>query len=189
MLSQYTWWDFFKVVGTGLVLYYAYIAWAYYREDIREWLSTRGQKPETDSPAVQEPEDDDVDERSLYNVQTYDAPSPSANVPVIPEPNVQPAPVETVTASTATQTLLADQAVPTDSPDEFNFELTGTIEPLKPTERSLSKVIKAAQGLKVDQQGRLLADENAGSDTKELANTLNEQNGFGALLDGINFNR
>ncbi len=185
MLSQYTWWDFFKVEGTGLVLYYAYIAWAYYREDIREWLSTRGQKPEADSPAVNEPEDDDVDERSLYNVQTYDAASKSVSAPVRPELQVQPAPVETALA----QTLLADQAVPTDSPDEFNFELTGTIEPLMPTERSLSKVIKAAQGLKVDQQGRLLADENAGSDTKELANTLNEQNGVGALLDGINFNR
>jgi hypothetical protein len=170
------------------VLYYAYIAWAYYREDIREWLSTRGQKPEPASSPVDEPEDEEVDERSLYNVQTYDSVSPSVSTPVAPQPQ-QPAPVETVVAPAATQTLLADQAVPTDSPDEFNFELTGTIEPLKPTERSLSKVIKAAQGLKVDQQGRLLADENAGSESKELASTLNEQNGFGALLDGINFNR
>lgn len=200
MLSQYTWWDFIKVVGTGLVLYYAYVAWAYYREDIRDWISNRGQPQNAPVAQVDEPEDD-TDDSNLYSVSDYAGAETSAatqpvagnddpvdNQPEKVAPEPLPAPVEAQADPEDSQAIVVEGVIP-DSDEEPAFEIALQIEPIKPAERSLIAVVRAAQGLQVDEQGRLLADAQAGDDTKELADTINEQKGFGSVLSGVNFNR
>lgn len=199
MLSQYTWWDFIKVVGTGLVLYYAYVAWAYYREDIRDWISNRG-KPQPAPVAKAEEPDEDTDDSSLYSVSNYagaatQAPSQATSINPEPvedqpeeEPEPLPAPVEAQGDSKDNEAVVAEEVIP-DSEKVLVFDMALQIDPIKPTERSLINVMRAAQGLQIDEQGRLLADEQAGGDTKELADTINEQKGFGSVLSGVNFNR
>lgn len=201
MLSQYTWWDFIKVVGTGLVIYYAYVAWAYYREDIREWISNRGQ-PEQSAPAQADEAEEESDDSSLYSVSSYTedtTPAPAEAINEEPDPVAEsdeeeaesepvPEPVTAQANPDDSQAIVAEEVIPGSEAD-LVFEMTIQIEPIKPAERSLGAVVRSAQSLQVDEQGRLLADEDATADTKELADTLNEQKGFGSVLSGINFNR
>lgn len=79
MFSQYSWWDFIKVVLALAIPYYAYVLWTYYREDIREWISNRGSSQDAGGPTLVETEEDET-ESSLFVVNDHrDLPPSMAN--------------------------------------------------------------------------------------------------------------
>lgn len=72
MFSQYSWWDFIKVVLVLAIPYYAYVLWTYYREDIREWISNRGRSQDANPPTpVTIEEQEDETESTLFVVNDY----------------------------------------------------------------------------------------------------------------------
>lgn len=69
MFSQYTWWDFTKIVLALALPYYAYVVWTYYREDIREWINHRGRNSEGKGTAPVASDEEQETDLSLFAVK------------------------------------------------------------------------------------------------------------------------
>jgi len=183
MLSQYSWGDLFKVVLVALIIYYAYVLIKYYREDIREWISNRGNKPDSQS-SIDEPEV--TDHSSLYAVNQY-----------TPVNSGQPAPAAAPAASgSETSSLGRAYQVPEpdlkgvildqDEPTEFSFPIQA--EAVRPAEQSVSELISAAQRVQANDEGALIPNDPNDKAAATLAEVINRQQNRSALA-GISFKR
>jgi hypothetical protein len=167
MLSQYTWWDFAKVVGIALFSYYAYVIWTYYREDIREWINNRGSKPLQENPS-----DEEEDSSGLYAVRQYASPSveETSLAPVVDNPS---------------HTDLMGLAV--DQDQEFTIPLPGEIQ--RPAEQSLSQLLSVSQRLQCNEQGVMVANDPADQEAERLASVINKQQEHRQAFKDISFTR
>lgn len=199
MLSQYSWGDLIKVVLVALFIYYAYVLIVYYREDIREWLSNRGRKPET-QPSTDESEE--VDHSELYAVSHY--------VPVGGEQLTRVAPPEVVSKPVATpQDITPNSQAPSptlqvpalvtvpepdlnglaldqDEPSEFSMPILADVE--RPAEQSVAELISAAQRVQTNDEGVVIPNDPGDVVAANLADVINQQQNRSAL-DGISFTR
>ncbi|MBD2703374.1 hypothetical protein IC229_22210 [Spirosoma sp. BT702] len=166
MFSQYSWWDFAKVVGVTLVVYYIYVLWTYYREDIREWISNRGSQPPQPAPIEEE-----EDSSALYSVKSY-AGVPSEQTPQpIPDDNNH----------TDLTGLIANQE------QAFTIPLTGEVQ--RPAEQSLTQLLSAGQRIQTNQQGVLVANDPTDKDAERLATVINQQQEHRQAFKDISFTR
>ncbi|MVM33894.1 hypothetical protein GO755_27910 [Spirosoma sp. HMF4905] len=177
MLNQYTWWDFAKVVGVAVVVYYIYVFWKYYREDIREWIANRGTKPaKSDSGAVEE-----EDSSGLYSVKNYEN-RPYETLQM----NPATAPDEVFpSTSSLNETELTGIAIYQDA--EFTLPLQGTVQ--RSTERSLSELLNTAQRIMLTETGKLSSKDPSDTEADKLATVINQQKESKGLLTGIPFTR
>ncbi|GAB4039291.1 hypothetical protein [Spirosoma gilvum] len=189
MLSQYSWGDLIKVVLVALIIYYAYVLIKYYREDIREWISSRGNKPDP-QPSTDESEETDYSE--LYAVSHY-APvgskqpveasqseliarsSPYQSASPVPETNFQ-----------ATEPDLNGIALDQDELTVLSMPIPGDAE--RPAEQSVAQLISAAQRLQANDKGILIPDDPTDVVAANLAEVINQQQNRSALA-GISFTR
>lgn len=194
MLSQYSWGDLIKVVLVALIIYYAYVLIKYYREDIREWISNRGNKPETQPSTV---ESEEADHSELYAVSHYapvtgnqSEPAPVPNV--IPEPELSSqgrtyqAPSPTVSMGQGPEPDLNGIALDEDEPSEFSMPILAEVE--RPTEQSVAELISAAQRLQANDEGVLIPDDPTDVVAANLAEVINQQQNHSAFA-GLAFTR
>lgn len=194
MLSQYSWGDLIKVVLVALIIYYAYVLIKYYREDIREWISNRGNKPET-QPSTDESEE--ADHSELYAVSHY-APVTDHKFEPAPAPKVTPEPEHmsqgrtyqtpspTVSTSPAPEPDLNGIALDQDEPSEFSMPILGDVE--RPAEQSVAELISAAQRLQANDEGVLIPDDPTDVVAANLAEVINQQQNHSAFA-GLAFTR
>jgi hypothetical protein len=178
MLSQYSWGDFFKFILVLAIPYYAYVIIKYYREDIREWLSNRGQSP---APVSSDSTSDD-DDQPLFATTSYAA---SAHAPAA-ETSMVAAPPLSETQPQSAQ--FSAGPVITQDDDISGFDLSGVGEITRPGEQSLTEVVETANRLVVDDQGAVTPADQEDQAAVKLANIINQQRGKAALT-GFNFNR
>lgn len=194
MLSQYSWGDLIKVVLVALIIYYAYVLIKYYREDIREWISNRGHKPDT-QPSTDESEE--ADHSELYAVSHY-APvtahqSEPVDAPTVapePERNSQArpyqAPSPTVSTAQAPEPDLTGIALDEDESSEFSKPILADVE--RPAEQSVAELISAAQRLQANDEGVLIPDDPTDVVAANLAEVINQQQNHSAFA-GLAFTR
>ena len=180
MLSQYSWGDLIKVVLVALIIYYAYVLIKYYREDIREWISNRGNKPET-QPSTDESEE--VDHSELYAVSHY-APVTSNQSELAPAPKLTPSPI--VSTSQTPEPDLNGIALDEDKPSEFSMPILADVE--RPAEQSVAELISAAQRLQANDEGVLIPDDPTDVVAANLAEVINQQQNHSAFA-GLAFTR
>ena len=201
MLSQYSWWDLTKTILVALFVYYAYVLWTYYREDIREWINNRGRKSNLQPEAVGATEEEDTE--SLYTVSQYipvarqeSAPAttaqtsssgpvaaPSIPAPVATSENNQPVPDPDDPELSLSGPVLSE-----DNNTESNFSLTINANYERPQEQRLADVLSAAGRLQTNDDGSFVASDPADKKAQNLAQALNQQQGRGALA-GFPFTR
>ena len=197
MFSQYTWGDFFKFLLAILIPYYAFVIWKYYRHDIREWISSRGQSA-VPSPALAVNEEDD-DTSDLYSVSHYAPDSPQPESPVskastnpTPDPVPQGSPYQAQQPlnqsgeSSAPEPDLTGMAL--DEDDAPDFHVTIPVETQQLEERSLADIMKAAHRVTADEEGVLSPIDSTDAEAVNLADVINQQQAKKAL-SGISFNR
>jgi|GEM_PF-4761792 len=201
MFSQYSWWDFFKVVITLAIPYYGYVAWKYYREDIRELISNRGQRS-TPQPAVEE---EDEDDESLFAVSHYEsvpstpkAPSASATH----EPKLKPGQWLPEVAETTSPVITASRPIGDESAAEpvdlqgpavaesavEGFSLPLGLQTENPQELSLELVIDAAGRISPNDEGIYAAVVVNDEPAQRVATVINNQQGRAVFAD-FPFNR
>lgn len=197
MFSQYTWGDFFTFILALAIPYYAFVIWKYYRQDIREWILSRGRNDAV-SPATATSEEDD-DASDLYSVSHYASDLPQRE-PVISKTTAAPAPDPVPQGSpyqaqqptnqpgntSASEPDLAGMAL--DEDDSPDFHVPILIEADQLEERSLADVIKAAQRVTTDEAGVLSPVDSTDVEASNLADVVNQQQAKKAL-SGISFNR
>lgn len=195
MLSQYSWGDLIKVVLVALIIYYAYVLIKYYREDIREWISNRGSKPDT-QPSTEESEE--ADHSELYAVNHYEPDhkeqvEPASTREATRQPDTtsqgssyQAAGSPVSTTTPAQEPDLKGIALDQDEPSEFNVPILAEVE--RPTEQSVDELISAAQRLQANEEGTLVPNDPADVVAANLAEVINQQQNRAALA-GISFNR
>lgn len=190
MFSQYSWGDYFKFVAVIAFVYYAYVIIRYYREDIRDWISNRGQK---DEPRPQEALSDEEDDlSSLYQVKEY----ASAKTPVAvtsPPPGSTKVPQPEPASKVDEEDYDTDDGIDLsgESVDDYagnTFRLPVAIEPERPMEQSITEVQKAASQLETDEQGRVRPINPDDKSAARLAKVINQQRGATVFGD-VNFNR
>ncbi len=211
MFSQYSWWDFAKFVMVLAIPYYAYVIIKYYREDIREWISNRGQKDPA-SVAQQADEEEEEEPSSRFRVNDYsDEPHQTTDRPTsaewLPSPVVTQ-PVATQPAATKAEVIqpevMAEQPVQTnDQPDQEeydDYELQGPdvddqlehfgmpvlIQTESLQEQSIDEVRSAAERLAKDEEGRVTPVDAEDKTAARIADIINQQQGH---LDNFAFNR
>lgn len=197
MFSQYSWWDFAKFCLALAIPYYAYVLWVYYRQDIREWLSSRGRN---DSVALATATQDDEDETSdLYSVNHYQpAPAkPAAEIPTTPA-IATPDPSSQETPYQAQQSTDREGEVAQSDPDLNGVVLDEEETPAyfvpilaeadRPEELSLAEVMKAAGRVESNEEGVLSPIDPADGEAANIAEVINQQQAKKAL-SGIAFNR
>lgn len=191
MFSQHSWWDFAKFCLALAIPYYAYVLWTYYREDIREWLTNRGEKSEPVAALADEVEDED--DSSLYKVSIY-APEKKAvpassvqndqgtdyadeepNSPAPPYANAQPE------ADLHDAPVIADE-----QPTGFGLPLV--VNAYRPGEQSVETVLENAKELVVNEDGTVAAADPTKQEVNELAAVMNQQRGA-SILGDMKFNR
>jgi hypothetical protein len=181
MLSQYSWGDFFKFILVLAIPYYAYVIIKYYREDIREWLSNRGQSP---APVASDSTSDD-DDQPLFATTSYAAPVHAAT----PATSVVAAPSVSEPRPQSAQFGAGPVITQDDEDDDISgFDLSSVGEITRPGEQSLTEVVKTANRLVVDDQGAVTPADQEDQAAVKLANVINQQRGKAALT-GFNFNR
>ncbi|WP_461129697.1 hypothetical protein [Spirosoma aerophilum] len=180
------------------VCYYAFVLWKYYREDIRERISNRGEKSK---PAASEVNDDDEEEEledtGLYAVRTYSDPniesylaeSDQVASPTKSTPYQTPAEVTKTTPEQVYQEVDIPEGVIVHDEEESVFGLALPVETIRPAERSLADVINAAQRVTPDEQGSIAPNDPSDVEAAEVATIINAQRGKSSLLDGVKFNR
>lgn len=198
MLSQYSWWDFFKVIGIGLIIYYAYVGWAYYREDIREWFSSRGQP--APAAVTQDTDEDEPDPGSIFMVKDYSKPvrqqtetaAPVPTPPIIPSPTPpaapSPAPQPNPVAEQAEESKVNDEEVDLAGPAVSDqpvvaFGLPIADEPQSFAEQSVDDIISAAGRLAIDEQGVLSPIDDDDQPAAKVAAVINNQQGRTVFAD------
>lgn len=184
MLSQYSWWDLIKVVLVVLAFYYAYVLLVYYREDIREWISNRGNKPDL-QPSTVDPEE--VDGSGRYTVSYYGSPDGELPAPSAPP---APAPQMDISLQSATgQALEPDlNGVVIDQEEPADYSIPIVTDTDRPAEQSVADLINAAQRVQANEQGVLIPDDPSDVVAASLAQVINQQQNRNALA-GIPFTR
>lgn len=206
MFSQYSWWDFAKFVLALAIPYYAYVLIKYYREDIREWISNRGQKDP--ASAVQQADEEEEEEpSSRFSVNDYSAePLQATDQPTSAE--WLPSPVVTQPVATKAEVIqpevTAEQpAQANDQPDQEeydDYELQGPdvddqpehfgmpvlIQTESLQEQSIDEVRSAAERLAKDEEGRVTPVDAEDKPAARIADIINHQQGH---LDNFAFNR
>lgn len=194
MLSQYSWGDFIKVVLVVLFVYYAYVLWAYYRQDIWDWFTNRSAKPDLQA-AVAEVEEEDLS--SYIQVSTYADPAPARFQATAEQPTFKAdAPSDPAAQSGVNQAATpADDAstpdldgVAIDDDTSTDFAMPIVADADRPAEQSVAMLIDAAQRLETNADGALAPTEPADQVAAQLADVINQQQGRLALA-GISFNR
>ncbi|WP_018619768.1 hypothetical protein [Spirosoma luteum] len=191
MFSQYSWWDFAKIVLVLAIPYYAYVLIRYYREDIREWISNRGQKdPVTEAQQADEEEEEpsfsrfSVNDYSDEPYQTTDQPKSAEWLPSPPE---------------ATQPeARTEQPVPVYDQDEYELQgpdvddqpehlgVPVLIQTENLQEQSIDEIRSAAERLTKDGEGRVTPVNAEDKPAARIADIINQQQGH---LDSFAFNR
>ena len=202
MFSQYSWGDFFKVALPLVAIYYTYVAWVYFREDIREWISNRGQ---SSTPVAQSADtDEDDDDESIFTTRNYvnahqpaeltaaESLEPAQWLPTV-EPN------QTDKSNTehnqATPELVSDLApeVELAGPavadyQEEVFIIPVVLPAVNSAEQSIDELREAASRVAVDETGGLVAVNEEDAAAKRIAAIFNNQIGQAAFAD-FSFNR
>lgn len=190
MFSQYSWGDFIKFCLALVIPYYAFVAWKFYRDDIREWISSRGQK---NQPTLtdEEEEQEEGDPGKYYTVNSY---SGTQTPPAIPtaestrpaaQSGKQPPSVDSGRESAPAE--LAQTALVADN-QPSGFELPILVEGYRPQEVPIDQILETAKGLVVDERGEVTAKDPADKKASKLASALNEQQGNRVFGD-MSFNR
>lgn len=199
MLSQYSWWDFIKVVGIGVILYYVFVAWTYYREDIREWFSNRGQ-PVPATTELLQTEEEDPQPGSIFTVTDYSKSAGSKateSAPIPAPPIAAPAPVATEQPLPSTRQAvdqptseqpMADEEVDLAGPAVIDqptdaFGLSVAEEPTSLAEQSIDDIISAAGRLEADEQGILSPIDADDKPAARIAAVINNQQGKSVFAD------
>lgn len=204
MFSQYSWGDFFKFALVLVVPYYIFVAWKYYREDIRDWFANRGQTNSTQ--AVTEEESNDLDD-DVFTVSHYD--SDLSTVPAVTAPHTTeaklkpgewlPAPAndgitpELKKPLPAPFTEESQEAVEIQGPavnDEADdsFSMPVLVQAENTQELSLDAIISAAGRIAPDEAGVMEAVDATDEQAVRIANVFNHQLGKEAFA-GFAFNR
>ncbi|KAA9341185.1 hypothetical protein [Larkinella humicola] len=202
MFSQYTWGDFFLVVGVAALVYYAFVGWKFYREDIRDFFSSKSTKP-ANTPIVA-PSDEDEDLSEFIDVTTYQGAPAKAGAlaeptPVVPAP-VQPAAHQSVSSTPVSAATEVEEAIEADdsepvepeneeeneevdlaeapvleasADDGFLLPMGGIFEPQG--EQDLNRVIEAAQDLEKQPDGTAVAKTTGERKSTLLADVINNQ--------------
>lgn len=191
MLSQYSWWDFAKVTGTILVIYYAYVLWAYYREDIREWISNRGNGARPTPDVDPQHDDDQIDSSILYSAKIYNH---SSGQQVLGQ-DAQQSGVKAEQSTDkpddqprqSSYVELGDAPVLSDSqPSDFELAIGGEV--IRPDEVSLAELQQTAKGLVENESGIITAINPDDKKATSLAEAINQQRGATVFGD-MQFNR
>lgn len=180
MFSQYTWWDFAKFCLALAIPYYAYVIWKYYRQDIREWISSRGEDPHPQTTAVDD-EEEDTNAQPLYRVNTYGNPTTK---PAVVSPQTQTAAkpnAGTLNQSTG-EADLSDGYVLTNE-DVTGMDLAFVADVEIHQERSLDEILDAAKGLTVDDKGVVTPVDSSDEKAGRLAQIVNSQQGNVVFAD------
>jgi len=188
MFSQYSWWDFIKFVLALAIPYYAYVLIKYYREDIQEWISNRGQPSLV--PVGPEIDEEEEHSPSLFSVKDYSKPAEpdSAQWLPSPSPGSQPSarqPAQTINEPLQDEIVLQGPAV--DAQPETGFAIPVVMTADNVSEQSIDEVISAAGRLTADQQGRVVPLDADDKPAAKIADIINQQNGH--PLDNFAFNR
>ncbi len=194
MFSQYSWWDFAKFVLALAIPYYAYVLIKYYREDIREWISNRGQKDL--ASGAQQAEEEEEEPSSRFRVNDYsDEPHQPANQPKSAEWLPSPP------AATAEQPVQANDQADQPGQDEYDeYELQGPDVDDQPEhfsmpvlihaeslqEQSIDEIRSAADRLTKDEEGKVIPVNAEDKPAARIADIINQQQGH---LDSFAFNR
>ncbi|RCR67067.1 MULTISPECIES: hypothetical protein [Larkinella] len=195
MFSQYTWGDFFKVTGIAAVIYYAFVAWKFYREDIRDWVIGRGSKNPIQQPSEKGPIDDEEEEADLFMVRNYPATPSIGNTSAglagqVEKPTVEnvqdvkaekPKSVRKRPAKAKSTIEKPQQAidlpvVPVASeidPNSLFMPITGIVVPQG--EKPLDEVVTSAKEIEVQSDGTVSAKPDSGEESNLLAEVINGQ--------------
>ena len=190
MLSHYTWWDFTKFLLVAGLPYYAYVIWTYYREDIREWISNRGQQPAPAVSLVSAAEEEEP-AFSRYAVNDYsdkaviDQPrSEARSERLVPVSFQQPANVDqppVIVGEDDDEVELQGPRV--DEQHGEGFGLPVTIEVENPAELSVDEVFSAANRLQADEKGVLSPVDADDKPAAKIAAVINNQQGHSVFAD------
>ncbi len=190
MLSQYSWGDFFKVTIPLIALYYVWVGWKYYREDIREWISNGG-KPSQPIAAPADPGSNDDDSDDVYVTRSYgtalaanqeNKEQQGKSEPVEATHSAQPLPDAELAPAVIAQGPAAVDAESTG----FDIEIDG--QPQHLGEQSLAIIQHTAQRLQTNEEGVVHPVDATDADAVKLADIINQQQGRQAL-SGLNFQR
>lgn len=203
MFSQYTWGDFFIVTGIAAVVYYAFVAWKFYREDIRDFLISRGSG--TKAPQVNTgPVEDEEEDRKLYTVVPYDSTPASAGVLTVKDTAQKTKPKKTrkKTEPNESAKQVAEASVPPPAgdvelpaipvaivlkPDELFMSLAGVVIPQG--EQPIEDVIEAAEGVEKQSDGKVVAKPESGEKSRRLAQLVLNQNNIPPDINELPFTR
>lgn len=178
MLSRFTWLDLFVVGGIITALYYGYVAVVYYREDIREWLSSKGNKQPADAAATTQPTEDE-DEPDLYSVHTYGATDAA-------EPKAEPVHAAAPVATQAVDNDLNLAGAVIEEQQPFDLPINGSV--VRQSEERLDDMLTAAERVTKDESGLAKAKNEQDQPAARIASMINYQAGQAAFAD-ISFNR
>ena len=199
MFSQYSWWDFVKVVLALAIPYYAYVLWTYYREDIREGISNRGSSQDAGGPTLVETEEDDTDS-SLFAVNDHrDLPPSMAKNPQPPtrqqpaewltetEKASDPVPATSVTPSQEQEPQVMQLQGPAvnEEPETIGFALLMQSEHVE--EQSVDELRTIAERLSQTEEGLMKPDMSSDRPAARLADIINQQRTN--PLNDVAFNR
>ncbi|GAB3788611.1 hypothetical protein GCM10028818_55490 [Spirosoma horti] len=181
MFSQYSWGDYFKFMALIGAIYYAFVLIRYYREDIREWISNRGNSNERKAQPVEESEEEEeVDSANLYSTKQYT----SSKAPV--QNNQAPAATTASWSAPADDIDLSGETV--DEHSGNGFQLPLAVEAVRPNEQSVAELQEAASRTETDEQGTVRPTDPKDKAAERLARIINDQQGNQAF-SGISFNR
>lgn len=188
MFSQYSWWDFVKFALALAIPYYAYVLIKYYREDIREWISNRGQKDPAPT-ADQVEEDEEEPSSSRFTVNDYsDEPTSVSQQPQSAEWLASPAsaekPLQFDDPEDQAEYELQGPDVK-DQPEHFGMPVLIHTENLQ--EQSIDEVRSAAERLTKDEQGRVAPINANDKPAARIAEIINQQQDH--PLDNFAFTR
>ena len=180
MLSQYTWWDFIKFVLLLAVPYYLYVLWVYYREDVRDWLSTRG--GDGSKPTV--PDDEEDAPGTFFTVKDYSDSQGKESSDAWEEPKVnEERHIDTPTDESVPRGIPASEKTDIEielqgpeirqQPDVFSLPLYMQADNAE--EQSIEDIRKAVERTSVDESGNRKAKNEGDKPAVRIADVINQQ--------------